>query len=77
MTSDLVNRLLAPPISARTGAEAAEALVELDRLRAALRSEADKKLAADWYTWGFQAGVEAEKKTAERRTTALPSQESS
>lgn len=27
---------------------------------------ADKKLAADWYTWGFQAGLEAEKRGAAR-----------
>lgn len=27
----------------------------------------DQKIATDWYTWGFQAGIEAEKKAAERR----------
>jgi hypothetical protein len=27
---------------------------------------ADKKLATDWYTWGFQAGMEAERKTVAR-----------
>ncbi len=33
-------------------------------------SEPDKKLATDWYTWGFQSGIEAEKKAAERRSPA-------
>ena len=29
----------------------------------------DKKLATDWYTWGFQSGMEAEKKSVERRAS--------
>lgn len=32
----------------------------------------DKKLAADWYTWGFQAGMEAEKRGAARDAAAQP-----
>lgn len=36
-------------------------------------SEADKKLATDWYTWGFQSGMEAERQTAARRAgSAVP-----